>query len=229
MLSKRFICAVVPVFALAACSGSSPDGANTSQSALTGPVQLRASNNDAAASLIGSTLVAAQVAGLSKIVVSVARVEAKVDVDTDGRGSGDDAWVTVASGPFSLDLLSLDGGTLATLGVAKLPAGDVDSLRLVLGGDAGSSYVVTSAGATMPLVVPSGDEAGIRVTGDFDAQACATGQITLEFAARHSIEVHPDGDGDAYVLRPVVRVSEATIAGACASSPTDAGEARDEH
>lgn len=130
--------------------------------------------------------------------------------------------MTIADGPFSLDLLSLDGGNLATLGVAQLPAGDVDSLRLVMS-EGGANYVVTTAGATSPLVVPSGDEAGIRVTGDFDAHACATGHVTLEFAGRHSIEVHPDGDADAYVLRPIVHVREATLSGSCSGATSDPG------
>jgi hypothetical protein len=212
-----FVFVTVPAFLLVACSGSS-ENTGTTQSALTGPVEMRAVNND---SMIASSLppVVPQVAGLAKIVVTVARVDAKVDVDTVGRAhEDDDSWVTVATGPFTLDLLSLEGGSFATLGVAELPAGDVDSLRLVLRDDRLSNYVVTSAGVTLPLVVPSDEQAGIRVLGDFDAQACATGHVTLELAGRHSIEIHPDGDGDAYVLRPVIHLREVTMTGACADT-----------
>ncbi|HEX8795375.1 MAG TPA: DUF4382 domain-containing protein [Polyangiaceae bacterium] len=217
MRAMRFICAIVPVVSFVACGGGSgSEDTGTSQAALTGPVTLQASNNDAAAEYANLPAVAPQVAGLQHIVVTIARIEAKVDVDGAGHAHGDDdaAWVTVANGPMTLDLVSLEGGGLATLGITKMPAGDVDSLRLVMA-DASQDYVVTAAGATLPLVVPSGDEAGIRVTGDFDAPACATGQVTLEFAGRHSIQIHPDGDHDAYVLRPVIRVREATISGAC--------------
>jgi Domain of unknown function (DUF4382) len=215
MRAKRFICATVPALVLAACSGSS-ENTGTTQAALTGPVELRAANNDAAAIAASLAPVAPQVAGLVKIVVTVARVDAKVDVDALGREhDDDDSWVTVAIGPFPLDLLGLQGGTFGTLGVTQLPAGDVDSLRLVLQ-DGPSSYVVTSAGAKLPLVVPSGEQAGIRVTGDFEAQACATGHVTLEFAGRHSIQIHPDGDGDAYILRPVIHLSEVDMTGVCA-------------
>ncbi len=221
MLPMRFIRATIPVFVLAACSGSSgTDPTGSTQAALTGPVQVNATNGDIA-SVIASIPVPPEVAGLSKIVLTIARVEAKVDVDTVGH-EHDDSWVTVANGPFTIDLLSLDGGSLATLGVTRLPAGDVDSLRLVLS-EGASSYVVTPAGATLPLVVPSGEQAGIRVTGDFDAQACATGHVTLEFAGRHSIEVHPSRDGDVYVLRPVVRVREAVVSGACSAASSERG------
>ena len=218
MRAKRFICATVPALVLAACSGSS-ENTGTTQSALTGPVELRLANDDSAAILASLNPVAPQVAGLTKIVVTVARVEAKVDVDTVGRNHDeDDSWVTVATGPFTLDLLTLEGGSFATLGVAQIPAGDVDSLRLVLQTGGLSNYVVTSSGATLPMVVPSDEQAGIRVTGDFDAQACATGHVALELAGRHSIEIHPDGDGDAYVLRPVIHLREVSMTGVCADT-----------
>jgi hypothetical protein len=216
MRAKLFVFATVPAFVLIACSGSS-ENTGTTQSALTGPVEVRAANDDAAAFLASLPPVVPQVAGLTKIVVTVARVDAKVDVDAVGREHDDDSWVTVATGPFPLDLLSLEGGTFSTLGVVQLPAGEVDSLRLVLQ-DGSSNYVVTSAGATLPLIVPSDEQAGIRVTGDFDAQACATGHVTLELAGRHSIQIHPDGDGDAYILRPVIHLREADMTGACADT-----------
>ena len=73
-------------------------------------------------------------------------------MDAVGRGHDDDSRVTVATEPFPLDLLSLEGGTFATFGVVQLPAGEVDSLRLVLQ-DGSSNYVVTSAGVTLPLIV----------------------------------------------------------------------------
>jgi hypothetical protein len=218
MRARRFICATVPALVLAACSGSS-ENIGTTQAALTGPVELRAANDDAAAFAASLAPVVPQAAGLVKIVVTVARVDAKVDVDALGHDhdDDDDSWVTLAIGPFTLDLLSLQGGSVATLGVAQLPAGDVDSLRLVLQ-DGPSNYVVTSAGTTLPLVVPSDEQTGIRVTGDFDAQACATGHVTLEFAGRHSIEIHPDGDGDAYILRPVIHLREVDMTGVCPDS-----------
>jgi hypothetical protein len=213
MRANLYVFATVPALVLVACSGSS-ENTGTTQSALTGPVEVRAANGDGAAILASLPPVDPQVAGLKKIVVTVARVDAKVDVDTAGREHDDDSWVTVAMGPFPLDLLSLEGGTFATLGVVQLPAGEVDSLRLVLQ-DGSSNYVVTSAGATLPLIVPSDEQAGIRVTGDFDAQACATGHVTLELAGRHSIQIHPDGDGDAYILRPVIHLREVDMTGAC--------------
>lgn len=218
MQAKCLVCAAVPALVLAACSGTSgtSESSDNMQSALTGPVAVRVANDDAGSILGPLPPIVPQVASLAKIVVTVARVDAKIDVDTVGRAhEDDDSWITVAKGPFTLDLLSLEDGSFATLGVVQLPAGDVDSLRLVLQDDGRSNYVVTSAGAMQPLVVPSDEQAGVRVTGDFDARQCATGHVTLELAGRHSIEIHPDGDGDAYVLRPVIHVREVDMTGTC--------------
>src|SRR5258708_22351292 len=116
----RAIIVRAALFALvgAACSGSS-ENVGTAQGALTGPLELRATNHDL---LPPNTPLPAQVDGLTQIVVTIARVEAKVDSE---RGDGDDrdGWVTVATGPRTIDLLSLQGASFASLGVAQLPAG----------------------------------------------------------------------------------------------------------
>lgn len=217
---------VMPITALVvtACSGSSGDNTGTSQNALTGPIELRAVASDDSPAAMTQPL-PPEVAGLTKIVVTIDHVEAKVDVDPEGRSHDDDAWTTIATGPFTLDLLSLEGQSFASLAIAKLPATDLDGLRLVLA-SAGPDFVVTSGGETLPLIVPSGQEAGIRVTGDLDAVACATGYVTLEFAGRHAIELHLDGDKDTYVMRPVLRVREVVTSGTCPNSDEQGDQER---
>src|SRR3954470_9368123 len=41
-------------------------------------------------------------------------------------------WTPVMTTPHTIDLLKLDGKTLDTLGIAKLPMGHISELRLVL-------------------------------------------------------------------------------------------------
>jgi hypothetical protein len=173
---------------------------------------------------------------LAQIVVTITRVDARVD-DVNAKGDDDD-WTTLALTTRTVDLLALPSSGFASLGITQLPAGGVERLRLFVS-VGGPNYVVTADGQSHPLVVPSGE---IRVVGDFDAEQCAVGQVTLALAGRASIEVHPLGDdldmgpspdaalnadaalrgdastdaafGEQWVLRPVVRVSEAAIAGA---------------
>ena len=72
MRAKLFVFATVPALVLVACSGSS-ENTGITQSALTGPVEVRAANDDAAAFLASLPPVVPQVARLTKIVVTVAR------------------------------------------------------------------------------------------------------------------------------------------------------------
>jgi hypothetical protein len=205
-----YLIAALTTLLTEACSGSgNSDLTGSTAGALTGPVEIRAVNDDNAIAL-PLTPVTEHV---THIIVTVARVDAKVDAEGDGHDDDSDAWVTVATGPFTFDLLSLQGGSFATLGVTQLPASETDGLRLVLS-TSGMNAVATENGQTFPLVVPSG---AIRVVGDFDVAPCATGVITLQFAGRHAIELHPDANGDAYVLRPVIHVREVAVSGACPS------------
>jgi hypothetical protein len=200
---------------------------------LTGPVEVRVAedtDNDVDDPLTPPALRPTQ------IVVTLTRVDARID-DVHAKGDDDD-WTTLALVTRTVDLLALPSGGFASLGVTQLPASGIERLRLFVS-SGGPNYVVTADGQSHPLVVPSGE---IRVVGDFDAERCAVGQVTLAFAGRASIEVHPLGDdldvglspdaavnadaaslGDGsagvaiaeqWVLRPVVRVSEAAIAGA---------------
>jgi hypothetical protein len=119
---------------------------------------------------------------VSKIVVTVAKVEADVE------GSG---WATLSAAPLEVDLLSLQGGVFASLGAASLPAGHVNQLRLYLD-ETAAQHVTLSDGSEAPLKVPSGVESGIKIVGGFDVGACQSGQVTLDFDGRKSL-VHAGG------------------------------------
>jgi hypothetical protein len=220
---------------LGACSGGASERTGSSTSALTGPVELRVAEDtdgDADDASMPPALRPTQ------IVVTLTRVEARVD-DVNAKGDDDD-WTPLALVTRTVDLLALPSGGFASLGVTQLPAGGIESLRLFVS-SGGPNYVVTADGQSHPLVVPSGE---IRVRGDFDAERCAVGQVTLAFAGRASIEVHPLGvDVDAasradasttaalteqWVLRPVVRVSEtAMTSGACEDDERGHGPGKD--
>jgi hypothetical protein len=138
-------------------------------------------------------------------------------------------WIDLPTHTVTVDLLQLQGGTFALVGIGAFPVGHVTELRLwVL--DSGPNYVVTPDGAKHPLVVPSGDEAGIKIVGGFDLPDCAKGSITLDFDGKNSIFVHAIGGGapDQWLLRPVVRLRAVDAVSTCADGgasegPPDAG------
>jgi hypothetical protein len=193
----------------AACSGTGESTVGTSTGALSGPLEVRVMNdtdNDGDEQ--------PPIADAKQIVVTINRIDAKVD---------DGGWTTLSMSTQTIDLMALQGGTFATLGIATFPAGGTERLRLFVV-DTPPSYVVTADGALHPLVVPSGDEAGIEVVGDFDIAPCATGQVTLAFAGKRSILVTTD-DGPAgaitWHLRPVIRLKDVLTSGTCPRAPED--------
>jgi len=179
------------LFAIAAC-GPPPDDEKT------GPITVR--------------LVDAPSRDVTSIVVTIDHVDAHTD-----RGG----WTTLVSTPQTLDLLTLRGGTFATLGIGVLPAGKLTQLRLVVS-DSATNYVVTSDGAHHALTIPSGTQSGIKLTGPIDLPACASAVLTIDFDGQNSLMTHPVQDG--FMLRPVVRISAVqTSPGNCGADGGETG------
>lgn len=183
------------VLALVGCAGGGSGTLNpaTWSGGMSGAMELR--------------LVDAPNPDVTAVVVTIDKVDAHL------TGAG---WVTLASQKVTVDLLTLQNGTFAKLGVTALPAGQLTQIRLYTD-DAGPNYVITPDGAQHPLDVPSGDESGIKLKLGLDIQPCASGNITIDFDAHKSIWVHPRGAGagDLWNLRPVIRLSGISQTGTC--------------
>ena len=168
--------------------------------------------DDEKAARIEVRLIDAPSADVTSIVVTIDHV----DAHTDGGG-----WQTLVSTPQTLDLLTLRGGTFATLGIGRLPAGKLTQLRLVVSGSA-ANYAVTSDGTHHALTIPSGTQSGIKLTGPIDLPACSSAIVTLDFDGQNSLMVHPGG-GD-FMLRPVVRIAGMqTSPGTCGADGGETG------
>lgn len=149
------------------------------------------------------------------VVVTLARVEANL---------ASTGWTTLAEGPFTVDLLTLQGGAFLELGVAQLPPGRVDQMRLVLE-DGGDHHVTLLDDTQAPLTVPSGAQSGIKLVGGFDVAPCAQGLVTIDFDAAKSLRSHPGPqDSEVWSLTPVVRIKAVSMAGSCEEkAPSDGG------
>ena len=143
---------------------------------------------------------------VKEIVVTITRVEAHV--------AGGGGWMVLADQTTTIDLLKLQGGTFAQLGVVNFPGGKITQLRLYVK-EEGPNYVTTPDDQRHPLTVPSGTESGIKIKGGFDWSACDVGNVTIDFDGKKSIHVHPKGAGagDEWLLRPVVRLKSVSITG----------------
>ncbi|HEY0705836.1 MAG TPA: DUF4382 domain-containing protein [Polyangia bacterium] len=182
---------------LSACTA---DGSNNTGTALKpGQVELR--------------LVDAPADEVTEIVVTITRVEAHV--------AGGGGWVVLGDKTATIDLLKLQGGTFAQLGVVQMPAGKVTQLRLYVQED-GTNYVTTPDGKQHPLTVPSGPQSGIKIKAGFTWPECGMGNMTIDFDGKKSIHVHPKGAGagDEWILRPVVRLKSVQVSGdGCGMQP----------
>jgi hypothetical protein len=115
-------------------------------------------------------------------------------------------WVELFSGPpLTIDLLDLKNNT-TTLGFKNLPAGKITQIRLYTT-EGATQNVVLKTGETVPLKVPSGLQSGIKVHGIMDLQACSKTTLSFGFVGHKSIWVHPTGQGDLWILRPVIHAS----------------------
>ncbi len=145
-------------------------------------------------------------ANFDAVFINVTEVD--VQSATSDTASG---WHIINSTPHMYELLSLRNGISAVLGDTMLPAGHYTQIRLILGA---GSYVVIN-GNNYDLTIPSGSQTGIKLTNEFDIQANATYQLTLDFDANKSIVQTGIGK---YILKPTIRlvstVTSGTISGA---------------
>jgi hypothetical protein len=140
---------------------------------------------------------------VSAVYVNVTKVRAHE------TGAG---WFDVSDAPVRVDLMQLQTSA-ADLGLANLPPGTVTELRLVVT-ELGNTVV--AAGVEHPLVVPSGIQSGIKIKGPWQIDDCTETTVTLDFDALRSVFAHATGQGEEWILRPVIQTKKAEQApGTC--------------
>jgi len=144
---------------------------------------------------------------VEQIWVNVTRVRAHSEAG---------GWFTVSTTPLRVDLLTLKDRAVE-LGLASLPAGRITQIRLIVSRDGNT---VVTGGVEVPLFVPSGAQSGIKIKGPWVVDACTETAVLLDFDGKKSIWYHPTGQGDRWILRPVIRTVRATQGpGSCEPPP----------
>lgn len=120
----------------------------------------------------------------------------------------------------SIDLLALQGGVTSDLFANQsVPAGSYDWVRLKVYTDqtAMDASRITIAGQTYNLVIPSGQETGLKLVRGFTvAQGSAT-RFVIDFDLRKSI-VAPPGAAPFYYLKPALRIMDQMTVGQIAGT-----------
>ncbi len=111
-------------------------------------------------------------------------------------------WQTVVS-PVRFDLLE-SGNEITQLADISLPEGNIKELRLVLG----ENNQVKADGELYSLKVPSGQQSGLKLKGDWPVEVCNLTKIVIDFDLDKNINYN---QGQGYVLKPVLKVESVTI------------------
>ncbi|HSC47828.1 MAG TPA: DUF4382 domain-containing protein [Gammaproteobacteria bacterium] len=125
------------------------------------------------------------------------------DAMDDENSSGEGQRLEFAFAmPRQIDLLQQQGGNSASLlsGVS-LPAGEYAWIRLKV--DASQSSITLADGSVHPLVIPSGDESGLKLVHGFTVAAGGMLNFTIDFDLRQSITLA----NGVYILKPVLRIT----------------------
>lgn len=139
----------------------------------------------------------------SKVNVEITGVSAHYANEMIGAGG----WVDLATQKGVYNLLQLQNNITVILAKGtQLPLGKITQLRLMLGSN---NSVVLSNDASYSLIVPSGDETGIKINVDAAIVSHNGLKILLDFNASSSIVV-AGKDGTTFILKPVIEVKSIT-------------------
>ncbi len=131
------------------------------------------------------------------------------------------SWIKVASPKKTYNLLNLVNGVTAVLGEEELVAGRYNQIRLKLGKTPESKnnifgdphpyacYVILNDGdretaTIIPLKVPSGYQAGIKLVHQFEVIEGEVVELVLDFDACRSVV--QASNGDKCILKPTIKV-----------------------
>lgn len=142
--------------------------------------------------------------GYDKLFVTVQRVRVH---GSASAGDSDAGWQElVLSPPRRFDLLALNNGVLAELGLLQLPAGRYQQLRLVLepngSGNPLANAVQPSGGVETALETPAALQSGLRLNADIEVRGNQQTDWAIDFDACRS--VIKAGASGRYQLKPVL-------------------------
>lgn len=169
---------------------------------------LVACSNDSDTGSLSLSITDAPVDGAQAVVVSFQGVSIQsanqpaIDIDFDQ--------------PKQIDLMTLTGShSTVLLDDTELPAGDYESIRLVIDDAPNSTYIIDMMGQQHDLRIPSGDQTGLKLNRNFGVETGGQIAFTIDFDLRKS--VHMTGSGQ-YMLRPTLRIVETQLAASLSGS-----------
>lgn len=141
---------------------------------------------------------------------------------------GETAFSRDFTQPRDIDLLQFQGTNRTLLFDGEtLPAGEYEWMRLKIVADPNvvDSYLTLDGGGQCELRIPSGAETGLKLVRGFTIGVGSMTDLTIDFDVRQSV-VQPPGQrseatdcgGQAYLLKPALRVVDSLEVGTIAGS-----------
>src|SRR5579859_5908702 len=118
------------------------------------------------------------------------------------------------SAPKSIDLVTQSGTASAELFNQPIPSGSYGQVRLLVraDGSANDSYIILADGSMHGLIIPSGDQTGLKLVSGFTVPSSGVVDYTIDFDLRKAITC-PPGQAPACILKPVERLVDNTSVG----------------
>jgi hypothetical protein len=113
--------------------------------------------------------------------------------------SSDKEHIVLSETPQSMDILSIDANNPVVLSDTSVAPGLYDQLRLILSAE----NTITVDGETFPIIIPSGQQTGVKLNGPFELIAGKLFKLDLDFDAPRSV-IYNKGQG--YKLKPVITI-----------------------
>jgi hypothetical protein len=147
------------------------------------------------------------------VYVTIKEVQVNQAAEEEEDDSG---WLTVLTPGETFDLLVLQNGVIANLGLAELEAGQYNQMRLILDEEKPDAHpyanylVIEDEEGEDPieveLKVPSGFKTGIKIVHGFTIVASGATELILDFDANKSIV--QAGKSGKWLLKPTIKVLE---------------------
>jgi hypothetical protein len=162
------------------------------------------------AGIVGSLSACKKNQGQSAMTVEMtdapaAWAEVNVEVQSVQVHLADSSWMTLNTNPGIYNLLDLQDSVTAVIADSTgLPAGHITQLRLVLGTD---NTLKDTVGVVYPLVIPSGQQTGIKLNLDTTLEPNKLTIVVIDFDAEMSVV---DMGNGLFHLKPVIKVQSIT-------------------
>lgn len=155
--------------------------------------------------------------GVEAVMVTFSSIRVHRSGDAE---ESEDGWIEIVGAETAVEdrtfnLLELVNGVSAVLGEQQLEAGKYTQIRIIV-----ESSTALINGAEEELTIPSGQQTGIKLVGNFTVEPDQITDLMLDFDAEQSVRNLGNGDWE---MRPTIRIVPIVLSGSISGLVLPAG------